>query len=228
MSMQLNSMGPGQAPIFSGPMPTQPQPSIQQILPPEAMNGPLHPRNGGTMVPSSYAAAMNGPSGAPGPMGSFIPNNSSQATQQSQVQMQNLPPLPMQPPMLPPPPGLLDHVPHLVPPELKLFELNKRMQMRPPVPPPDDLFPHPIPIPDPNQWWDTFASEFFDDDATMTTAFFTENGPIRYSMRIRYGLFTHTSTCSRALHTRTLMAFIFYVLVYPSVWSVCSNLCAHL
>ena len=181
MSMQLSSMAPGGPPIFSGPMSVQAQQSLSQILPPEAMNGPLHLRNG-TMVPSSYASAMNGPSGACGPMGAFIPNNSQAA--QAQPQLQNLP-LPMQPQMPAPPPGLIDHMPHfnhLVPPELKLFELNKRMQMRPPVPPPDDLFAHQIPIPDPNQWWDAFASDFFDDDATMTTAFFTENGGlVRYS-----------------------------------------------
>ena len=139
---------------------------------------------------------MNGPSGAGGPMGAFIPNNS----QASQPPLQNLP-LHMQPPMPAPPPGLIDHVPHLVPPELKLFELNKRMQMRPPVPPPEDLYAHQIPIPDPNQWWDAFASDFFDDDATMTTAFLTENGGlVRYSTPLVVLVYTCTVAHVQSLY----------------------------
>lgn len=32
-----------------------------------------------------------------------------------------------------------------------------------------------------NLWWDGFATEFFDDDATLTIAFCLEDGPKRYS-----------------------------------------------
>lgn len=32
-----------------------------------------------------------------------------------------------------------------------------------------------------NCWWDSFANEFFEDDATLTLAFCLEDGPKRYS-----------------------------------------------
>lgn len=32
-----------------------------------------------------------------------------------------------------------------------------------------------------NQWWDSFATEFFEDDATLTLTFCLEDGPKRYS-----------------------------------------------
>lgn len=33
-----------------------------------------------------------------------------------------------------------------------------------------------------NVWWDAFAAEFFDDDATLTLSFCLEDGPKRYCM----------------------------------------------
>lgn len=33
-----------------------------------------------------------------------------------------------------------------------------------------------------NVWWDAFATEFFDDDATLTLSFCLEDGPKRYCM----------------------------------------------
>lgn len=35
-----------------------------------------------------------------------------------------------------------------------------------------------------NLWWDSFATEFFEDDASLTLAFCLEDGPKRYSMFI--------------------------------------------
>lgn len=32
-----------------------------------------------------------------------------------------------------------------------------------------------------NLWWDAFATEFFEDDASLTLAFCLEDGPKRYS-----------------------------------------------
>jgi len=32
-----------------------------------------------------------------------------------------------------------------------------------------------------NLWWDAFATEFFEDDATLTLSFSMEDGPKRYS-----------------------------------------------
>lgn len=33
-------------------------------------------------------------------------------------------------------------------------------------------------------WWDAFATEFFEDDATLTLTFCLEDGPKRYSKLI--------------------------------------------
>ena len=32
-----------------------------------------------------------------------------------------------------------------------------------------------------NLWWDSFTTEFFEDDATLTLTFCLEDGPKRYS-----------------------------------------------
>lgn len=32
-----------------------------------------------------------------------------------------------------------------------------------------------------NCWWDAFATEFFEDDASLTLSFCLEDGPKRYS-----------------------------------------------
>ncbi|XP_033220306.1 LIM domain-binding protein 2 isoform X3 [Belonocnema kinseyi] len=53
-------------------------------------------------------------------------------------------------------------------PDYRLYELNKRLQQR--TEESDNL------------WWDAFATEFFEDDATLTLAFCLEDGPKRYSI----------------------------------------------
>lgn len=43
-----------------------------------------------------------------------------------------------------------------------------------------------------NLWWDAFATEFFEDDATLTLTFCLEDGPKRYSkLRHRAQFFFH-------------------------------------
>ena len=37
-----------------------------------------------------------------------------------------------------------------------------------------------------NLWWDAFATEFFEDEATLTLSFCLEDGPKRYSMCMFY------------------------------------------
>ena len=32
-----------------------------------------------------------------------------------------------------------------------------------------------------NLWWDSFTTEFFEDDASLTLSFYLEDGPKRYS-----------------------------------------------
>jgi LIM domain-binding protein 1 len=39
-----------------------------------------------------------------------------------------------------------------------------------------------------NLWWDAFATEFFEDDATLTLSFCLEDGPKRYSKQEAYFL----------------------------------------
>ena len=36
-----------------------------------------------------------------------------------------------------------------------------------------------------NLWWDAFATEFFEDEATLTLTFCLEDGPKRYSKFLR-------------------------------------------
>lgn len=63
----------------------------------------------------------------------------------------------------------LTRLPHLIgQPELRIFEMNKRLQHRS-----DDCD---------SQWWESFATDFFEDDATLTLAFLTEDGPKRYTI----------------------------------------------
>jgi len=37
-----------------------------------------------------------------------------------------------------------------------------------------------------NLWWDSFATDFFEDDATLTLTFGLEDGPKRYSTFVVY------------------------------------------
>uniref|UniRef100_A0A8B9GT75 LIM domain binding 2a n=1 Tax=Astyanax mexicanus TaxID=7994 RepID=A0A8B9GT75_ASTMX len=59
------------------------------------------------------------------------------------------------------------HAPYVVQPEYRIYELNKRLQSR--TEESDNL------------WWDAFATEFFEEDATLTLSFCLEDGPKRYS-----------------------------------------------
>jgi len=58
------------------------------------------------------------------------------------------------------------HSPYANQPDYRLYELNKRLQQR--TEESDNL------------WWDAFATEFFEDDATLTLTFCLEDGPKRY------------------------------------------------
>ena len=52
-------------------------------------------------------------------------------------------------------------------PDYRIHEMNKRLQQR--TEESDNL------------WWDAFATEFFEDDASITLTFCLEDGPKRYS-----------------------------------------------
>ncbi|XP_005990482.1 LIM domain-binding protein 2a isoform X4 [Latimeria chalumnae] len=60
------------------------------------------------------------------------------------------------------------HTPYMVQPEYRIYEMNKRLQSR--TEDSDSL------------WWDAFATEFFEDDATLTLSFCLEDGPKRYTI----------------------------------------------
>ncbi|XP_016332065.1 LIM domain-binding protein 2 isoform X4 [Sinocyclocheilus anshuiensis] len=60
------------------------------------------------------------------------------------------------------------HSPYMVQPEFRIYEMNKRLQSR--TEESDSL------------WWDAFATEFFEEDATLTVAFCLEDGPKRYTI----------------------------------------------
>ncbi|XP_053314276.1 LIM domain-binding protein 2 isoform X1 [Spea bombifrons] len=60
------------------------------------------------------------------------------------------------------------HTPYMIQPEYRIYEMNKRLQSRS-----EDSD---------NLWWDAFATEFFEDDATLTLSFCLEDGPKRYTI----------------------------------------------
>ncbi|XP_012281548.1 LIM domain-binding protein 2 isoform X1 [Orussus abietinus] len=60
------------------------------------------------------------------------------------------------------------HTPYFGQPDYRFYELNKRLQQR--TEESDNL------------WWDAFATEFFEDDATLTLTFCLEDGPKRYTI----------------------------------------------
>ncbi|KRT80512.1 hypothetical protein AMK59_7314 [Oryctes borbonicus] len=60
------------------------------------------------------------------------------------------------------------HTQYFGQPDYRIYELNKRLQQR--TEESDNL------------WWDAFANEFFEDDASLTLAFCLEDGPKRYTI----------------------------------------------
>ncbi|XP_061643677.1 LIM domain-binding protein 2a isoform X6 [Phyllopteryx taeniolatus] len=60
------------------------------------------------------------------------------------------------------------HSPYMVQPEYRIYEMNRRLQTR--TEESDSL------------WWDAFAAEFFEEDATLTLSFCLEDGPKRYTI----------------------------------------------
>nr|XP_042897419.1 LIM domain-binding protein 2 isoform X3 [Parasteatoda tepidariorum] len=58
--------------------------------------------------------------------------------------------------------------PYFGQPDYRIYEMNKRLQQRT-----DDSD---------SLWWDAFATEFFEDDATLTLTFCLEDGPKRYTI----------------------------------------------
>lgn len=62
--------------------------------------------------------------------------------------------------------------PYFNQPDYRIYELNKRLQQRTEV----------VAMESDNLWWDAFATEFFEDDATLTLTFCLEDGPKRYTI----------------------------------------------
>lgn len=60
------------------------------------------------------------------------------------------------------------HTPYMGQPDYRIHELNKRLQQRSEE--------------SDNLWWDAFATEFFEDDASLTLSFYLEDGPKRYTI----------------------------------------------
>ncbi|XP_048640199.1 LIM domain-binding protein 2 isoform X10 [Marmota marmota marmota] len=86
------------------------------------------------------------------------------------------------------------HTPYMVQPEYRIYEMNKRLQSRTEQywwllqrflesddPSLGGAFPTAL-LDSDNLWWDAFATEFFEDDATLTLSFCLEDGPKRYTI----------------------------------------------
>lgn len=74
----------------------------------------------------------------------------------------------MQHPMDRPDHGMARHTPYMGQPDYRIHELNKRLQQRSEE--------------SDNLWWDSFTTEFFEDDANLTLSFYLEDGPKRYTI----------------------------------------------
>lgn len=55
-----------------------------------------------------------------------------------------------------------------------------------------------------NLWWDAFATEFFEDDATLTLTFCLEDGPKRYSKWNVFDVFAGGWVIFMALYLKCL------------------------
>lgn len=64
--------------------------------------------------------------------------------------------------------GMPRPTPYMGQPDYRIHELNKRLQQRNEE--------------SDNLWWDAFATEFFEDDASLTLTFCLEDGPKRYTI----------------------------------------------
>ncbi|KPM03520.1 LIM-domain binding protein-like protein [Sarcoptes scabiei] len=131
--------------------------NINNVPPPSMLCGPppIPPQNGPPMTMGPYNPGVNS-----------IPHV-----------MHHAPPHMMQHPGGPPANPNMHHGRHtpfydMRQPENRVHEINKRLQQR------SDVCRHDSD----NIWWDAFASEFFEDDATLTVTFCLEDGPKRYSM----------------------------------------------
>lgn len=183
---QLNQMGP--SPMGMGmqqhPGPPPPPPSMmnQNFMGPNSM--PPHP-NPNYMPPQHHQPQHHQP---PPPMG-------------HQMSQPPPPPPPMHamPPQGPPhgyPPPPVHHQPpphqmaferaspffqNIPQTELRIIELNKRLQNRPRSRVP----PTPLPSAESDQeflWWQRLVSDFFDDDSTLTMRILTTDKPIEYTI----------------------------------------------
>lgn len=154
-------MGPG----VMGPGPMGPgghPPNMGGVGPPMGMGGPGGPNPVGGMGPMSGPGGPMGPGGPiggphSGPMGPGGPGDRGMVEH------------PGGPPFF----GARRHPgSYLNQPDYRIYELNKRLQQRTEV----------VAMESDNLWWDAFATEFFEDDATLTLTFCLEDGPKRYTI----------------------------------------------
>lgn len=145
------------------------------------LHGPGGPGGpGGPVGPGASGPGAGGP-GGPGMPGHSMPNGPQGPSGPSGPGPGMMPgPGPGGPgpgiPMHGPggPPGPMNpaffrrHTPYFGQPDYRLYELNKRLQQRSEE--------------SDNLWWDAFATEFFEDDATLTLTFCLEDGPKRYTI----------------------------------------------
>ncbi|CAH8563782.1 unnamed protein product [Schistosoma bovis] len=111
---------------------------------------PATPASGSGPIPGHYFSTLGMNPGSPHPIPNMVPHGHP-----SQFHHH---------PLL-----SLNRLPHLIgQPELRIFEMNKRLQQRS-----DDCD---------SLWWESFATDFFEDDATLTLAFLTEEGPKSYTI----------------------------------------------
>ncbi|XP_014221769.1 LIM domain-binding protein 2-like isoform X3 [Trichogramma pretiosum] len=188
----LNGASPSPHPMSHGMMSSSPHPAHPHMTgsgpsphphhpgPGPMMGSPHHPgphmgpgpmMGPGPGMPPQGGPGMCGPGGPVNPMGAHAPHPQGPGAMPGQPHMHNDPfycppfgsqymrssmPVPRRP------------TPYYGQPDYRFYELNKRLQQRA-----DDCD---------NLWWDSFANEFFEDDATLTLTFCLEDGPKRYTI----------------------------------------------
>ncbi|XP_035826512.1 LIM domain-binding protein 2 isoform X3 [Aplysia californica] len=152
-------------------MPTGPGPGPGVSMPggPPMPSGPMPPgpMPSGPMPPGAMPSGPMPSGPMPGPGPSPIPGGPGPMPPGV---MPGGPPMPGQDPFYSSPFSTFYRrpTPYMGQPDYRIYELNKRLQHRT-----EDSD---------NLWWDSFTTEFFEDDASLTLTFCLEDGPKRYTI----------------------------------------------
>ncbi|CAG0917381.1 unnamed protein product [Notodromas monacha] len=179
MGGPMQMSGPPQY-MHQGPMPPHPMQHHPGGMMGPGGGGPMHHQQMGPGTPGPPTPMGHHPGQSPGHGPSPRPMGHPMGPMSAGSPVG--PPHPNMPPNMGPnmgpqmgmhgpyPPPQRRHAPLFGQPDYRIFELNKRLQQRS-----EDMDTSSL-------WWDAFATEFFEDEATLTLTFCLEDGPKRYTI----------------------------------------------